>query len=134
MKMKLEDKWGIPLSENYIGTTWSVDEAKTYDECISLIQSVLKLWKVQKIDCRGYSDMDTHGNECFFRSKEEFDGGLDMIKKIDVDNIGVDFVVGEEEVSVGFHGIGINGMASVSVCGDKAVVKKVVGELKKLTV
>lgn len=131
MKMVLEEKRDYVLSKGEVGTSWVTEDIKSFDDCMKLIVAVLELGAVDRIECRGYSDMDTHGNECFFRSKEEFKNGVETIKKVDADNISVYIKIGGSDIGVGFHGIGYEGGLNICVAGNEKVVDNVVSFLKK---
>ncbi len=76
------------------------DELKTEKDCLRFALSVCTIGELDRVECTGYEDMDTHENFCQFNSQKEFADGLDEVKKIDADRIKIYLNVNGKPVKV----------------------------------
>ena len=67
----------------------AVPEVQTEKEFYGLAYDIAGIENVNRIECQGYSDMDTHENFITFKSRDEFKKNLADVKKIKADSITV---------------------------------------------
>ncbi len=106
----------------------SVPEIKTDKEFYSLAYDIAGIGTVDRIECMGYLDMDTHENFITFKSRDEFRKNIAEVKRIETDCITVFFVEnkGWNSVKVAF------GNAShVYATGNDVFLNSVLALLKK---
>ena len=128
--MKFEEKFKIDDKIVYV---WRMEDIKDEKSCMELAFKIAKLWKKASFYFRGYSDMDTHGNEAGFSSEEEVRNASDVLKKIDPDDVTVSACTpdGIVEVIVWLPEKCDKG-TTVSVYGPESLVKKTSSEIKKI--
>ena len=127
--MKLDEKIELIRDVCYC---WKMDEIQTERDCYGLAEAAAKLGELERIECQGYSDMDTHENYCSFQSAEDFAKGLEKVKKIDADTITVFTRIDGKSVSFAINPVWDNkNGTTLSVSGPEDAVKKASSALKK---
>ena len=86
--MKLIEK--TDLMDGDWSYQWTAEELKNEKDCLRLAISACTLGELDRVECRGYMDMDTHENYCSFKSQRDFANGLDQVKKIEADGVTLD--------------------------------------------
>ena len=118
---------------DYVNYQWKMEEVKSEKDCLKLALSACKLGDLIGVECRGYSDMDTHENVATFKTQKEFATGLDAVKKIDADRVQVSLRVGKDDVDVTFGPCANTEDGNwVTVYGKEELVKKISAEIQKL--
>ena len=108
------------------------EKVTTEDDCYKLALFVSGIGEVKIIDCTGYSDMDTHENEAWFNSTEEFEKGIEEIKGFGCDYVVIRFGYGGQNMSFHLNIGDYKDGATFSVSSeDEEVTKKVLGAIKK---
>ena len=127
--MKLEEKIELIRDVCYC---WKMDEIQTESDCYRLAETAAKLGELERIECQGYFDMDTHENYCSFQSVADFTNGLEKVKKIDADTITVFAKVDGKTVTFAINPVWDNkGGTTLSISGPEETVRKVSSVLKK---
>lgn len=76
----------------------AVPEVKTEKEFYDLAYDIAGLENVDRIECKGYFDMDTHENFATFKTRDDFRKNLSDVKKIEADSITI-FFTGKDGLS-----------------------------------
>ena len=114
-----------------VGYSWKMEEIKTERDCYKLAKICAEIGELERIECQGYSDMDTHENYCSFKTAEEFVKGIEQVKKIDADTISVFSLVDGKHVSFMITPVWDNEKGTnLSISGPEEAVKKVSDVLK----
>ena len=127
--MKLTGK--SVIRGDVVNYRFAADEIKTEKDCFRFAAEACGFGELEMVECRGYSDMDTHENYCGFRTQKEFVGGLDKVKKIDADVIEVRTKVGDARVGISITFMNSNDGNIVNVSGNEEAVKKVAAMIQK---
>lgn len=127
--MKYLDKYEV-LDD--VGYQWKMDEIKTERDCYKLAKICAEIGELDRIECQGYSDMDTHENYCSFKTAEEFVKGIEQVKKIDADTISVISMVDGKRIDCTISPVWDNEKGTtLSISGQEETVKKVSAVLQK---
>ena len=127
--MKLKEK--IPVRGDVVLYRWKVDDVKTKQACLDLALKASGVGKLDHIECKGYSDMDTWGNYCSFKSAADFKSGMKQVQQIDADTVTVFLKIGNAAVNVTVNPIWDNESGTyMNVMGVEDAVKKVSAALK----
>lgn len=128
--MKLREK--LPVRGNIVILRWEMDDIKTEEACFALAAAAADIGELIRIECEGYSDMDTHENYCSFETKKAFEKGLDKVRKIDADTISVFLNVGGTQVTVDVNPVWNNDAGTnLSVMGPEEAAEKVSSAIRK---
>lgn len=106
----------------------AVPEIKTDKEFYSFVYDVAGVGTVDRIECTGYLDMDTHENFITFKNRDEFRKNLADVKRIEADSITVFFVEKEWTADVT---VATGKETVVFVTGSDAFIGSVLALLKK---
>ena len=115
-----------------VNYNFTADEMKTEKDCFRFAAVACGYGELEIVECRGYSDMDTHENYCSFKTQKDFVGGLDKVKKIDADVIEVRTKVDGSRVTISITPCWDNEAGNmVNVSGPEEAVKKVAAMIQK---
>ena len=119
------------IDGDIVSYQWIADELVGEKAGLKFALQACTLGELDRVECRGYSDMDTHENFCCFHTQKEFADGLDMVRKIDADSIEVYLKLGDEEVNVRV-GLSTKEENWITVYGKEETVKKVSATIQKM--
>lgn len=115
-----------------VGYQWKMEEIKTERDCYKLAKICAEIGELDRIECQGYSDMDTHENYCSFKTAEEFVKGIEQVKKIDTDTISVFSMVDGKHIRFLISPVWDNEKGTeFCISGPEETVKKVSAVLQK---
>ena len=127
--MKIENVRNIMGDALYL---CRAEKVTSEDDCYKLALFVSGIGEVKLIDCTGYSDMDTHENEALFHSAEEFEKGIEEVKKFGCDFVAMQAVYDGQELGINLNiGDYDKGMPFSVSSGDEEVTKKVLKAIEK---
>lgn len=110
----------------------NAEKVTSEDDCYKLALFVAGIGDVKVIDCTGYSDMDTHGNEALFHSKEELAKGIDKVKGFECEYIVIRFSYGGQDMSFHLNVGDYNDGTTFSLSSkDEEATKKVLNAIEK---
>lgn len=128
--MKLIEK--TDLMDGDWSYQWTAEELKNEKDCLRLAISACTLGELDRVECRGYMDMDTHENYCSFKSQRDFANGLDHVKKIEADDIDIFLKVNGKDVRVNIGPCSDQYENWISVSGKEETVKAVSAKIQKM--
>ena len=106
----------------------AVPEVKTEKEFYDLAYDIAGLENVDRIECKGYFDMDTHENFATFKTRDDFRKNLSDVKKIEADSITV-FFAGRDGTA---HAMVATGRVThLYMTGKEPFINSVIALLKK---
>lgn len=111
---------------------WKAEELKTEKDSLRFAISACTLGELDRVECRGYYDMDTHENYCSFKSQRDFANGLDQVKKIEADDINIYLKVNGEPVRINVGPCSDKYENWISVSGKEEAVKAVSAKIQKM--
>lgn len=127
--MKLVQKFELVDDMCY---SWKMEEIQTERDCYKLAKICAELGETDRIECQGYTDMDTHENYCSFKTADEFVKGIEAVKKIDADTITVVTKLEGKRIDFSISPVWDNEKGTtLSISGPEELVKKASAILQK---
>ena len=99
MKIVREQDW-MRGRKCYLVT---IPEIQTEEKIYGLVYEIAGLDKSGRIECRGYTDMDTHENFLSFHNRDDFRKNIADVKRIEPETVTVFFRNGEDSAIIKAH-------------------------------